>query len=536
MRAELAVTMASLVFLLHFTTSNPNAQPSWFYSLLSVVLAVAAVTLPFVVTARHARRNGATAAAIPGPRGWPLLGSLPAVSGPLAHRRLAALADAHGARRLMSLAVGATHVVVSSHPDTAREILSGAAFADRPPKAAARELMFCRAIGFAPPGEYWRRLRRVAGAGMLSPRRLAALEGLRRRVAGRMVEAVRGGMDRSGEVAMRAVLQGASLESMAGSVLGMEGGAVGDELGEMVREGYELVGTFNLGDHYYTSLWGPLLDLWGVGPRCRGLAARVRGYFGKVIEERRVAGDFHRRDDLLSYMLALPKEERLEDSDVIAVLWEMIFRGVDVVAILLEWTMARIALHPEIQSKVHRELDAVVGSRPLADSDIPNLPFLRCVVKETLRMHPPGPLLSWARLAVRDAQVGKHIVPAGTTAMVNMWAISHDEAIWGDPWVFRPERFMEEDISVLGSDLRLAPFGAGRRICPGRMIGLSTAYLWLGRLLQEYEWSPAQPVKLAERLRLSMEMKKPLVCRAVYRGENGTNPEKLDEKFDGATS
>ncbi|TVU25420.1 hypothetical protein EJB05_27915, partial [Eragrostis curvula] len=525
MRTELVTTLIALAFLLHFTTiTSPIAQPPWLFSLLSLVLAMAAVTVPFLVSA--SRRNAA-GAAIPGPRGWPFLGSLPDVSGPLMHRRLAALADAHdgaGARRLMSLRLGSTPVVISSHPETAREILSGAAFADRPPKAAARELMFCRAIGFAPAGEYWRRLRRVAGAGMLSPRRIAALEGLRRRVADRMVDAVRGETERrdgGGEVALRAVLQRAAMESMAGSVLGVEGGV--EELAEMVREGYELVGTFNLGDHYYTSLWGPLLDLWGVGPRCRRLAERVRGYFGKIIEERRAAGDCQQeKDDLLSYMLALPKEERLEDSDVIAVLWEMIFRGVDVVAILLEWTMARIVLHPDIQSKANKELTTVVGSRTIADSDIPNLRYLQSIVKETLRMHPPGPLLSWARLATHDAQVGKHIVPAGTTAMVNMWAISHDEAIWGDPWVFRPERFMEggQDVSVLGSDLRLAPFGSGRRVCPGRVMGLATVHLWLASLLREFEWAPAaQPVKLTECLRLSMEMKKPLVCRAVPRGE-----------------
>ncbi|TVU25423.1 hypothetical protein EJB05_27918, partial [Eragrostis curvula] len=103
-----------------------------------------------------------------------------------------------------------------------------------------------------------------------------------------------------------------------------------------------------------------------------------------------------------------------------------------------------------------------------------------------------------------------------------MWAISHDEAIWGDPWVFRPERFMEggEDVSVLGSDLRLAPFRSGRRVCPGRVMGLATMHLWLARLLREFEWAPAaQPVKLTECLRLSMEMKKRLVCRAVPRGE-----------------
>ncbi|CAM0150171.1 unnamed protein product [Urochloa decumbens] len=523
MKTELITTMISLIFLVHFaiTTISPIAHPSsWLFSLLSISLAVAAA----VTTRRaHSRNNGAAAVAIPGPRGWPLIGSLPAMSGPLAHRRLAALADAHGARRLMSLTAGSTPVVISSHPETAREILAGAAFADRPPKAAARELMFCRAIGFAPAGagecgEYWRCLRRAAGAGMLSPLRLAALGALRARVADGMVRRV---VAAGQHVAMRALLQRASLESMAGSVLGLEGGDVSEELGEMVREGYELVGTFNLGDHYYTTVWGPLMDLWGVGPSCRGLAAMVRGYFGKIIEERRKAGGCHERDDLLSYMLTLPEDERFEDSDVIALLWEMIFRGVDVVAILLEWTMARIALHPDIQSKAHKEIVQVVGSRRITDSDISNLHFLQCIVKETLRMHPPGPLLSWARLAVRDTQVGKHVVPAGTTAMVNMWAISHDEAIWGDPWVFRPERFMEEDdVSVLGSDLRLAPFGSGRRVCPGRMMGLSTVQLWLGRLLQEFEWSPPadEPIKLAECLRLSMEMKQPLVCRAVRRG------------------
>ena len=204
---------------------------------------------------------------------------------------------------------------------------------------------------------------------------------------------------------------------------------------------------------------------------------------------------------------------------------EMIFRGVDVVAILLEWAMARMSLHSDIQSKAQEEMDAAVGRlRPITDSDVPSLRFLQWILKETLRMHPPGPLLSWARLAVQDARVGKHVVPAGTTAMVNMWAISHDEAIWGDPWVFRPERFAEEEVSVLGSDLRLAPFGSGRRVCPGRMMGLATAQLWLGRLLQEYRWLPPpanKPVRLAECLRLSMEMKTPLVCRAVPRRRGG---------------
>lgn len=199
----------------------------------------------------------------------------------------------------------------------------------------------------------------------------------------------------------------------------------------------------------------------------------------------------------------------------------MIFRGTDTVAILLEWIMARMVLHPDIQAKAQQEVDACVGDeRDVEDSDVPNLPYLQAIVKEVLRMHPPGPLLSWARLATHDVHIDKVFIPAGTTAMVNMWAIAHDESVWKDPWTFRPERFIKEEVSVMGSDLRLAPFGSGRRVCPGKGLGLATVHLWLARLLQKFTWSSTHPVDLSECLRLSLEMEKPLVCRVLPRSSN----------------
>lgn len=196
----------------------------------------------------------------------------------------------------------------------------------------------------------------------------------------------------------------------------------------------------------------------------------------------------------------------------------MIFRGTDTVAILLEWIMARMVLHPDIQAKAQQEVDACVGDqRDVQDSDVPNLPYLQAIVKEVLRMHPPGPLLSWARLATHDVHIDKVLIPAGTTAMVNMWAIAHDESVWKDPWTFRPERFMEEEVSVLGSDLRLAPFGSGRRVCPGKALGLATVHLWLARLLHKFTWSSSHSVDLSECLRLSLEMEKPLACQVLLR-------------------
>lgn len=189
-------------------------------------------------------------------------------------------------------------------------------------------------------------------------------------------------------------------------------------------------------------------------------------------------------------------------------------------AILLEWILARMVVHPEIQARAQAEIDNVVGrDRAVSDADLPNLPYLSAIVKETLRVHPPGPLLSWARLAVGDTHVGEHFIPAGTTAMINMYAITHDERIWPEPEKFQPERFMEEDVPIMGSDLRLAPFGSGRRVCPGKAMGYATVQLWLAQLLHNFTWeaSGEKGLDLSEVLKLSMEMKQPLACKAVAR-------------------
>ncbi|KAF0907220.1 hypothetical protein E2562_015727 [Oryza meyeriana var. granulata] len=456
-------------------------------------------------------------------------GVVTVLSSPVAHRVLAGMSRAvEGGAALMSFSVGVTRLVVASRPDTAREILVSPAFGDRPVKDAARQLLFHRAMGFAPSGDaHWRGLRRASAAHLFGPRRVAGSAPERAAIGSRMLRDVASLMSRHGEVALRCVLHAASLSHVMAIVFGkrydddlanQEEGAM---LEEMVSEGYELLGKFNWADHLPLLRW---LDLHGVRRRCSRLVQKVEVFVGKIIQEHKakrsaggvadgVLGDF------VDVLLDLRGEERMSDSDMIAVLWEMIFRGTDTVAILMEWVMARMVMHPEIQAKAQAELDAVVGRRrAVTDDDVANLPYIQSVVKETLRMHPPGPLLSWARLAVHDARVGGHHVPAGTTAMVNMWAIAHDASVWPEPEVFRPERFMAEDVSVLGSDLRLAPFGAGRRVCPGRMLALATAHLWLAQLLHGFEWSPsAAGVDLSERLNMSLEMAAPLVCKAVAR-------------------
>ncbi|XP_015943681.1 cytochrome P450 78A5-like [Arachis duranensis] len=458
---------------------------------------------------------------IPGPSGLPVLGLVSAFTGTLTHRVLANLAETFKAKNLMAFSIGVTRFVISTNPNTAKEILNSSAFADRPIKESAYELLFHRAMGFAPYGEYWRNLRRIATVHLFSPRRIAASGEFRARVGEHMVKEMVGLMEKKSEVKVREVLHLGSLNNVMMSVFGKsyefgEGGN-GCKLEELVKEGYDLLGVFNWSDHFPFLGW---LDLQGVRKRCRNLVAKVDDFVGNIILEhrmKRVAKD-EAFDDFVDVLLDLEKQSKLQHSDMVAILWEMIFRGTDTVAILLEWILARMVLHPEIQAKAQSEIDSVVGyDRTINDLDLQNLPYLRAIVKETLRMHPPGPLLSWARLAIHDTQVGPHMIPAGTTAMVNMWGITHDKEVWFEPEEFKPERFIEEEVQIMGSDLRVAPFGSGRRVCPGKAMGLATVELWLAILLQTFKWIPTNHVDLSECLELSLEMKSPLLAKLIPR-------------------
>ncbi|CAM6117670.1 unnamed protein product [Calypogeia fissa] len=463
---------------------------------------------------------------IPGPRGLPVIGSLTSMGGQ-AHRRLAQLAEEYCARPLMALSMGSTRYVVASTPASAREILHSSAFSDRPIKQSAQQLLFSRAIGFAPQGEYWRNLRRIAANHLFSPKRIAAHEAARQDECSRMIDSI--SSFANGGVKVRPFLQHAALNNVMGSVFGRRydfgHSEEAAELQAMVREGFEVLGAFNWADHL-PILQG--LDPQNIHGRCAELVPKVVAYVQNIIEEHRekrasLAGEAASMD-FVDVLLGMEGTDKLSDADMISVLWEMIFRGTDTTAILTEWVLAELVLNPDIQKKVRAEVEDIVNRGfEIADAHIAGLPYLQAVIKETLRLHPPGPLLSWARLSTQDVCVAGYHVPKGTTAMVNMHAITHDASVWENPLEFLPQRFVASeggvDFDVKGSDSRLAPFGAGRRVCPGRALGMSTVQLWVARLVYEFEWSAldSHPVDLTEVLKLSAEMVRPLTVQPSKR-------------------
>ncbi|KAF8019100.1 hypothetical protein BT93_H3853 [Corymbia citriodora subsp. variegata] len=505
--------------------------PSIFLAFLALSLLTWALS-PGGIAWRHGR-NRKGRVPIRGPLGLPIFGSLLALRG-LPHRVLAAAAArTPSGPQLTAFSLGSTPAVVSSDPRTAREILASPGFADRPLKRSARSLMFERAIGFAPAGAYWRLLRRVAASHLFAPRRVSAHGPARRLDCATMVSRIAAEQKARGFVALRDHLQLASLNSIMGSVFGKRYDVARnakelEDLRSMVREGFELLGAFNWSD--YVPWLSYVHDPFRIDERCARLVPRVKRFVRGIIAEHRQKnneGNSNFADDeadFVDVLLSLDGDEKLDEDDMVAVLWEMIFRGTDTTALLTEWIMAELVLHPRVQETLRTELAdaAAAASRSsggdLTDADVARLPYLQAVVKEGLRMHPPGPLLSWARLSTSDVQLSNGmLVPAGTTAMVNMWAIAHDPSVWEDPHEFRPERFLECDVDVRGADLRLAPFGSGRRVCPGKNLGLATVTMWVAELARRFEWAEhaARPVDLSEVLKLSCEMKHPLHAVAV---------------------
>ena len=203
--------------------------------------------------------------------------------------------------------------------------------------------------------------------------------------------------------------------------------------------------------------------------------------------------------------------------------WQNIFgAGTETQSVTMEWALSELLTHPAAMAKARQEIEQVVGNnRIVEESDLPNLPYIRSVIKETLRLHPGGPFI--ARESSKDCTVGGYHVPANTRLFINTWAINRDPAHWDEPHLFRPERFMGEkkDVDVRGQNFEVLPFGSGRRGCPGVNLALLTVPTTVAALVQCFDWKVGEDgngvVDMEEGFGLSLPRAKPLVCFPVVR-------------------
>lgn len=174
----------------------------------------------------------------------------------------------------------------------------------------------------------------------------------------------------------------------------------------------------------------------------------------------------------------------------------LILAGSDTTMVSLTWALSLLLNNPQKLKKAQDELDAVVGKeRHVDESDIPHLIYLQAILKETLRLYPPSPVIG-LRAAMEDCTLSSgYFIPTGTRLMVNAWKIHRDQRVWPNPHEFEPERFLttNKDIDMKGKNFELIPFGSGRRACPGASLALQVVHLALASFLHSFEVTKPSP-------------------------------------------
>jgi cytochrome P450 len=154
----------------------------------------------------------------------------------------------------------------------------------------------------------------------------------------------------------------------------------------------------------------------------------------------------------------------------------------------MNWAMTFLMKNPKAMRKAQEEVRNLFGNKGFVhEDDVQQLPYLKAVVKETMRLQPTAPLLI-PRETTKECCVGGYEIPAKTLVYVSAWAVGRDPEAWENPYEFNPDRFLGSSIDLKGNDFELIPFGAGRRICPGIFIALATVELSLANLLHKFDW------------------------------------------------
>ncbi|KAK8918547.1 Isoflavone 2'-hydroxylase [Platanthera zijinensis] len=469
----------------------------------------------------------------PSPLALPLLGHLHLLKKPL-HRSLAGLSAVHGP--ILSLRFGSRPVLHVASASAAEECLSknDAAFGNRPRFLAGKHLGYdYTTLVWAPYGPHWRNLRRIAAVEFFSSSRLDSFSSLMNQEAAAMVKAVDAAASgAAGVVELRPRLFDLSLNLILKMVAGKRPTGRAEELREIIRESFELSGATNLAD-FIPAL--RLFDYKGLERRLIRLQGKRDDFMQELVDDRRrevglpeniiiegAGGELNGgRRCVIDELLSLQRRDPAQYTDELikGIVGVLLTAGTDTSALTAEWALAMLLRYPASLAKVRAEIDRHVGSnRRMNESDLENLPYLRSVIKETLRLHPVAALIP-AHESSADCIVGGFHVPRGVILLVNAWAIHRDPALWAAPESFRPERWEEEeDEGMRRRQGSVLFFGMGRRKCPGEGMALRVVGLALGLLVQCFEWDVdalGGEVDLTEGTGLSMPMATPLkaACR-----------------------
>ncbi|XVF77122.1 hypothetical protein PTKIN_Ptkin14bG0015300 [Pterospermum kingtungense] len=407
----------------------------------------------------------------PGPWKLPVIGNLHFFSGSLPHQSLRDLAKKYGP--LMHLQLGEISNIVVSSPQTAAEVMRnhGIIFANRPPLLSANIITYSATdIVFSQYGEYWRQLRKICMLEMLSLKRVQSFSPIMEEEVSNLVRAI---YSKSGSpVNLSKMLHDLTYEIVLRTAFGGKCKEE-EEFTLLIREILRLVSGFTVVD-LFPSL--KLLQfLSGLRPKLENLHQKVDKILENVINEHKASKEiqdssFGESKDLLDVLLTLKETGDLEfpltTDNIKAVTLDIFVAASDSSFTTLEWAMSELLKNPRVMQKAQAEVRQVFNRKRHIDGEgLHELEYLKLVVKESLRLHPPAPLIP--RACSQSCKINGYDIPVKSRVMINAWAIGRNSEYWSEAERFYPERFMNSSIDYKGPNFEFIPFGSGRRMCPG---------------------------------------------------------------------
>ncbi|KAM3730451.1 hypothetical protein ACB098_12G089000 [Castanea mollissima] len=219
--------------------------------------------------------------------------------------------------------------------------------------------------------------------------------------------------------------------------------------------------------------------------------------------------------------LELPEEKRkLSEDEMVCLCAEFLNGGTDTTSTALEWIMANLVKYPQIQERLFVEIKGVIGDgeKEVKEEDLNKMPYLKAVVLEGLRRHPPAHFVL-PHAVTEDVVLDGYLIPKNATLNFMVAEMGWDSRVWEDPMEFKPERFLNGDdgggeaFDITGSrEIKMMPFGAGRRICPASGLAILHLEYFVANLVLNFEWNAVDgdEVDLSEKSEFTVVMKNPL--------------------------
>ncbi|XLR11900.1 hypothetical protein S83_039838 [Arachis hypogaea] len=464
----------------------------------------------------------------PGPKPLPIIGNILEL-GTQPHQALAKLSQTYGP--IMTLKLGTITTIVISSPMLAKQILQkyDQIFSYRTIPDTVKALdHHLYSVGWLPPSTQWRILRRVCATKVFSPLKLDSTEVLRQKKLRELMDFVKVKSEKGEVLNFSEICFTTVLNFISNAFFSMDlahyDSSKTQEFKDIIWGIGEESGRPNVVDFFPFLRF---LDPQGARARMTKYTEKLIAFVDGLIEERlnlkalEMETTNKRGKDVLDSVLEVMLEDNSQVTrlHVVHLFLILFMAGVDSTSMTIEWAMTELLRNPEKLEKLRKELHCVLGKdeqnlEQIEESHISKLPFLRAVVKETLRLHPPAPLLA-PHKALEDVEIAGFMIPKNAQILVNVWAMGKDSSIWEHQNEFMPERFLDSKIDIHGHDFELIPFGAGRRICPGLPLGYRSVHIALATLLNGYDWKLANGQKskdldMSEKFGLTLHKAQPL--------------------------